>query len=98
MKRFIFDVVPLFHDVTFKPKGGAPPVLQLMTGDDKIIEEIPLDKYSTQDCTDLLEQLGFYKKSSKDEEISEEIKANLSYKTKAQLESETAEAEQREEL
>lgn len=90
VKKFIYEDVPLFHDVMFKPKGGAPPVLQLMNKDNEILEEIPLEKFSRQECNDLLVKLGFYKKSSNEEVVTDEQKAAFSYKTQAQVNSEAS--------
>lgn len=85
VKTFIFQDVPLFHDVLFKPLGGAPPVLQFLNQAGDIVEKVDLSEMNREQCNEELKKRGFYKKSSHDEEISSEILSNLKYGLKEEL-------------
>jgi len=73
VKKFIYEDVPLFHNVEYVKKGGAPPVLMLKNAAGITVETIKLDDMSRDQCNELLLKRGFYKKSSKDEEVPEEF-------------------------
>lgn len=59
-----------------------------MNKGDQILERINLEKKSRQEINDLLFMLGFFKKSSEEEELSDEKCQTLHYKTTYQLEEE----------
>lgn len=72
VKKFIFEDVPLFHNVQFKAIPGAPPEIVLLNRFDQVVERLQLDKLNRDSCNQLLLKKGFYKKSSKDEIVPEE--------------------------
>ncbi|XP_023933229.1 selenoprotein M-like, partial [Lingula anatina] len=61
------------HNVEFKKVGGAPPDLLLLNKAGEVIKRIDLSKYNREECNQLLIDLGFYKKSDKDEDVPEEF-------------------------
>lgn len=61
-------------------------------------QELPLDKYSKEECNNLLIKLGFFKKDSREEELSEEKKGTLRYKRMADFYDDNEADEQKEEL
>lgn len=83
VKRFIYDDIPLFHNVDFVKKPGAPPELCFKNIAGKDVERINLEDYNREECNELLKKWNFYKKSSKDEEVPEE--ANGPYELKEEL-------------
>jgi len=74
VKKFIYNDVPLFHNVEFKGKPGANPDLLLLNKDDQIVERIDLSKFNREQCNELLKEKGFYRKAFKDEEVPEKFK------------------------
>lgn len=83
VKRFIYDDIPLFHNVEFKKVPGAPPVLCLKNEADQDVERIDLEPLKRDEINDLLKKWNFYKKSSEDEEVPEG--ANGPYELKEEL-------------
>ncbi|XP_049780553.1 selenoprotein M-like [Schistocerca gregaria] len=63
VKKFIFEDVPLYEDVTFKSVPGASPELILLNKFDQELERIDLAPLSRKDCNTLLVDRGFHKKS-----------------------------------
>lgn len=63
VKRFINQDLPLFHNVEFKNKPGAPPNLVLLNKDGNAVERIDLSPLSEEECNALLLSKGFFKKS-----------------------------------
>lgn len=74
VKKFIYEDLPLFHNVEFKKVGGAPPELILYGKEDNEIERINLEHKNREECNGLLQRRGFYKKSEASEEVPEEFK------------------------
>lgn len=72
MKKFIHEDIPLFHNVRYKPIGGAPPELVLLNKLDQEVERIPLEKFNREECNQLLLKKGFYKKTKQDEVVPEQ--------------------------
>lgn len=72
VKKFIFEDIPFYHNVVFKPKPGAPPFLVLLDGEEEEIERIDLSKLNREECNELVTGLGFYKKMSREGEVPEE--------------------------
>ncbi|GAB6024025.1 hypothetical protein CHUAL_008748 [Chamberlinius hualienensis] len=71
VKDFITEDLPLFHNVEYKPIPQALPELILLNKNDEEVERIPLDQNDREDCNNLLLELGFYKKDSKDGPVPE---------------------------
>ncbi|XP_067011203.1 selenoprotein M [Anabrus simplex] len=66
VKKFIFEDVPLFKDVTFKPIPGASPELILLNKFDQELERIDLAPLSRKDCNALLIDRGFQRKEGQE--------------------------------
>ncbi|KAL4223497.1 hypothetical protein ACF0H5_016968 [Mactra antiquata] len=47
---------------------------------DAVVEKIALDNYKRHELVDLVEKLGFHKKNSREEVLSDDIKSTLSYR------------------
>lgn len=73
VRSFIFDDVPLFHNVEFERKPGAPPNLYLLNKNDKKVETIDLSPLTREECNQLLLHKGFYKRAHHDEPVPEEF-------------------------
>ncbi|RXG70751.1 Selenoprotein M [Armadillidium vulgare] len=73
--KLLIDLIQLSfsHNVSFKKSPGAPPELVLLNKSDEEIERIPLEKFSREECNELLLKKGFYKKQSEEEEVPEEF-------------------------
>lgn len=84
MKKFIHEDIPFFHNVRYQPIGGAPPELVLLNKFDKEVERIPLEKLNREECNQLLLKKGFYKKTTKEEEVPEEY-LNGPYREREEL-------------
>lgn len=65
VKSFIYDDLPKYHNIDFKPIHGAPPELVLFSKDMKEKERIPLRDLSREECNALLKEKGFTKKNEK---------------------------------
>lgn len=74
VKSFIYNDLPLFHNVVFKGVPGANPDLLLLDGDGETIERIDLGKYDREGCNQLLIEKGFWKKHRGDEDAPEEYR------------------------
>lgn len=72
IKKFIYEDIPLFHNVEFKSKPGANPDLLLLNSNDEIIERIDLSKFDREGCNQMLMAKGFYKKATVEEEVPEQ--------------------------
>lgn len=72
VKKFIFEDVPFFHNVEFKPKPGAPPFLVLLDGEGEDVERFDLSKMNREECNEFLRELGFFRKESREGEVPEE--------------------------
>ncbi|GAB6028728.1 hypothetical protein CHUAL_004548 [Chamberlinius hualienensis] len=59
------------HNVEFKRVNGAPPELILLNKNDEEVKRIPLSSYKRDECNNLLIELGFYKRTSKEDEVPE---------------------------
>jgi hypothetical protein len=84
VKTFIYDDVPLFHNVEFKKKPGANPDLLLLNSNDEIVRRIDLTKYDREGCNQLLMGMGFYKKASMEENVPEKYRSGP-YEPKQEL-------------
>lgn len=62
------------HNAKFQHIGGAPPELLLLNKYDQELERIDLKKLSQEEINDLMLKKGFYKKSSREEEVPEEYR------------------------
>jgi hypothetical protein len=72
VRAFIFDDLPLFHNVQFDRKPGAPPNLYLLNKSGQRVETIDLSNLNRDQCNELLLLKGFYKRSSPDEPVPDE--------------------------
>lgn len=73
VKQFIYDDVPLFHNVEFVRKPGAPPLLHFLNSNDERVETVDLEKMSRQDCNQELIRRGFYRKKTLHEQVPPEF-------------------------
>jgi hypothetical protein len=69
VRAFIFDDLPLFHNVQFDRKPGAPPNLYLLNKSNQRVETIDLSPLNREECNQLLLRKGFYKRSVPGEEV-----------------------------
>jgi len=72
VKRFINHDIPLFHNVEFKAKPGAPPELFLLDGQGETVEKFDLSRFDQQGCNNLLKRKGFFKRSNSGDEVPQE--------------------------
>lgn len=63
VKDFIFEDVPLYENVVFKPLQGAPPELILYGQDNKELQRIALREYTRLGCNELMDKYGFKKRN-----------------------------------
>lgn len=63
---------PASHNAKFQHVGGASPELLLLNKEDQELERFDLKKMSQEEINELMIKKGFYKKSSKEEEVPEE--------------------------
>lgn len=75
MKQFIKEDIPLFHNVEFKSKPGADPILIFFNGEDEEVERVQLAALKRDECNQLLLNKGFYKKTSEEGEVPVEFKS-----------------------
>ncbi|MPC16477.1 Selenoprotein M [Portunus trituberculatus] len=66
--------ITCYHNTKFQHIGGAPPELLLLNKDDEVLERIDLKKLSQDEINQLMIKKGFYKKSSKEEDVPEEYR------------------------
>lgn len=69
VKKFIFQDVPLFHNVEFKQIAAAPPDLVFLNKDKEEVERLDLSEKSQKECNQLLLDRGFYKKEKQEDEV-----------------------------
>lgn len=62
------------HNVKFQHIGGAPPDLLILNKYDQELERIDLKKMSQEEINELMLKKGFYKKSSREEEVPEQFR------------------------
>lgn len=62
MKKFVYDDIPLFHNVEFKVIGGAKPEVLFLNMNDEEVERHSLEGRSRVECNQLLLDRGFEKK------------------------------------
>jgi len=74
VKKFIYEDIPMFHNVVFKAVPGADPKLVLLNKLDQVVESIDLAKLKRRECNSLLVKKGFYLKKTLGEEVPEEHK------------------------
>ncbi|RZF42590.1 hypothetical protein LSTR_LSTR001385 [Laodelphax striatellus] len=67
IKSFIYDDLPKYADVTFKPIPGANPDLVLFNSEDTEIKRIDLKPLNKKQCNDLLASYGYKIKETIDE-------------------------------
>jgi len=72
VKRFIYDDVPLYHNVEFKHIPGATPELLLLNAEGKELKRINLSKMTQEECNELLLEYNFYRKKTAEEPVPDE--------------------------
>lgn len=72
VKAFIYDDIPLFHNVRFESNPGAPPVLYFLNANDEEVEKVELGDFTRERCNEILVSKGFYKKKSNDDQVPPE--------------------------
>ncbi|KAK3756173.1 hypothetical protein RRG08_064280 [Elysia crispata] len=60
------------HNVEFKAKPGASPILFLYNSKDEVVEKFDLSPLDQKGCNDLLLNLGFYKKPNSAADVPSE--------------------------
>lgn len=73
VKRFIYDDLPLFHNVEFIIKPGSPPYLHLLNKDGDKVETIDLSAMSKDECNSLLIKKGFFRREQSTDEVPVEF-------------------------
>jgi len=74
IKKFIYEDIPLFHDVEFKKVPGASPVLLFLNKDGNTVKEEDLSEWNRDDCNNALLSRGFHKRQSQSDEVPEAAK------------------------
>ncbi|XP_046415177.1 selenoprotein M-like [Neodiprion fabricii] len=59
VKKFIFEDLPLYENVEFKPIPGAVPELVLLNKNDEEVERLQLSRLNREECNELLVNKGF---------------------------------------
>jgi len=84
VKAFIFNDLPLFHNLEFVRIGGHNPDLVMLNAANETVERIDLASFNREECNNLLIKKGFYRKQSADEEVPEKFLTGP-YKVKEEL-------------
>lgn len=84
VRQFIYEDIPLFHDVEFVRKPGEPPFLHLLNASGQRVETVDLSVLNREQCNQELTKRGFYRKTTVDEQVPEEFK-NKEYRSADEL-------------
>ncbi|KAK0150965.1 Selenoprotein M [Merluccius polli] len=74
VKAFVTQDIPLYHNLVMKHIPGADPELVLLNHFYEELDRIALSDMSRSEINELLDRLGFYKKSQAEEEVPEEFR------------------------
>ncbi|ESO04713.1 hypothetical protein HELRODRAFT_78998, partial [Helobdella robusta] len=74
VKRFIFDDIPLFHNVEFKSVPGASPNLYFLNAQDEKVETVDLTQLDREGCNQLLIRKGFFKRNNPGDGVPPQFK------------------------
>uniref|UniRef100_A0A3Q1I9T3 Selenoprotein M n=1 Tax=Anabas testudineus TaxID=64144 RepID=A0A3Q1I9T3_ANATE len=74
VKAFVVQDIPLYHNLVMKHIPGADPELVLLNHYYEELDRIALSDMTRSEINELLEKLGFYKKSQPEEEVPEEFR------------------------
>lgn len=66
--------IPLYHNLVMKHIPGADPELVLLNHYFEELDRIALSDMSRSEINQLLEELGFYKKTAAEDEVPEEFR------------------------
>jgi len=75
VKKFIYEDIPLFHNVEFVKKAGALPTVALFDKDDKEYVRYTLSDMNREGLNDFFLSRGFFKKEHPDDPVPEEYAA-----------------------
>lgn len=75
MKKFIYEDIPLFHNVEFVKKAGALPTVALFDKDDKEYVRFTLSDMNREGLNNFFLSRGFFKKEHPDDPVPEEYAA-----------------------
>lgn len=74
MKEFIYEDVPLFHNVEFIKTPGAAPVAVFYDMFEDEVHRFPLTRLSRDACNQMLLSRGFFKRSEPGQEVPKEYR------------------------
>ncbi|KAF3850792.1 hypothetical protein F7725_012564 [Dissostichus mawsoni] len=74
VKAFVVQDIPLYHNLVMKHIPGADPELVLLNHYFEELDRIALSDMSRSEINQLLEELGFYKKTAAEDEVPEEFR------------------------
>ncbi|XP_015600570.1 selenoprotein M [Cephus cinctus] len=63
VKKFVFEDLPLYENIEFKPIPGAIPELILLNENEEEVERLQLSQLNREECNELLSSKGFTKSS-----------------------------------
>jgi len=72
VKAFIFEDVPLYHNVEFVKAPGKPATIAFYDATDKEFLRVPLSDHDREGCNQILLKRGFFKRAHKDDPVPEE--------------------------
>ncbi|RVE67846.1 hypothetical protein OJAV_G00085890 [Oryzias javanicus] len=65
--------VALYHNLEYDSSEEKNPRLIFYNDNDEVVKTVPVKKMTADQISDLLDSLGFYKRSRKGEEVPEEF-------------------------
>lgn len=72
VKKFIYEDIPLFHNVEFVKKPGASPTVALFDKSDKEFARHALSDMNREELNNFFLSRGFFKKEHPDDSVPEE--------------------------
>ncbi|MCJ8747068.1 hypothetical protein PDJAM_G00149370 [Pangasius djambal] len=72
--KFLMERMALYHNLEYDSGDHKNPRLIFYNDKDEEVKIVPLKKMKADEICDLLDSLGFYKRSQKGEEVPEEFK------------------------
>uniref|UniRef100_A0A286XQL4 Selenoprotein M n=1 Tax=Cavia porcellus TaxID=10141 RepID=A0A286XQL4_CAVPO len=72
VKAFVTEDIPLYHNLVMKHLPGADPELVLLDHRYQELERVPLSPMTREEINALVQELGFYRKKSRDAQVPHE--------------------------
>ncbi|KAF4074219.1 hypothetical protein AMELA_G00237100 [Ameiurus melas] len=71
--KFLMERLGLYHNLEYDSRDNKNPRLIFYNEKDEEVKIVPLKKMKSDEICDLLDSLGFYKRSQKGEDVPEEF-------------------------